>query len=230
MDHILDILELSRKYAVSVMLTSCVDILKELFPSELEEYQNTIDKRQDLVSFRASVRCVMAANTYGLPTLLPACYLYIAGDYYNEIFSITKLSLWPADVPLTIYATIVRIMRQLTRVKRAIDEGFNNDYDNAWELRTHEHQTSNIIAYYRGPNNSGSYPAEDLNLFNPAWKATDIVSGRALDDLCDECIVKWDNSQRDAWVDAWNNLPASLHLESWQALRQQESQTSAAAS
>lgn len=226
--QILDLFELSRKYIVPVIRTVCIDILKELFPSTLETYQHTIQKRRDLVSFRASLRCVVVAVTDGLPTLLPACYLYIAGDYYSEMMDLKMASSWPSEIPLTYYATIVRSMRELIQVKDIITDSFSDNWTDGWGMRDHEHQhqIAQLLTYYRGPNNAGFYPAEDLTLFDPNWMATDVVAGRGIDDLCDECIARWDGEQRKSWVTAWERLPEFLLLDSWAAIRAQESQAS----
>ncbi|KZV63013.1 hypothetical protein PENSPDRAFT_641447 [Peniophora sp. CONT] len=226
-DYILDIFELSRKYAVSIMRAACVDILKELFPDTLEDYQHTFRKRRQLVSFRASIRCVEAASTNGLPTLLPACYLYIASDWYDHMLDLKMTAEWPPEIPLAFYATIVRSMQQLSRLKREIDEGFSREWLVEWDIsRSHEHHAAQLLTYYQGSNNSGVYPEEDLTLFDPDWKATDIVDGCGTEELCTECVTIWDKAQREAWIIAWNGLPEKLRLGKWQTLRQQESQAS----
>ncbi|VDC07132.1 unnamed protein product [Peniophora sp. CBMAI 1063] len=233
MNQILDMLELSRKYVVPVMRTACVNILKELFPDTLQGYQLTIQRRRDLVTFQASLRCVVVATTYGLPTLLPSCYLYIAGEYYEEMMYLKKASTWPADIPLTYYATIVRSMTALSHLKQEMIHDFSDDWRSKWEYGEHTgkhgHEFAGLLGYSLGPNNGGMPPTEDLILFDPNWTATDVVHEIGVDELCEECIGRWDNAQRMAWMTAWRELPRYLSLDSWTAIHQRESQALSAA-
>lgn len=230
MDDILDIYELSRKYVVAIMRATCVEILKDFFPNTLGPYQHTIRKRATLVSFRASLRCVVTATTDSIPTLLPACYLYIAARYYDEMLDIRQAASWPPEIPLTVYATIVRSMRQISHLKReVIDNSFSDNWADGWGLKPHDHQIAELLTYYRGPNHAGIFPEEDLSLFNPIWMATAVVASIGSFDLCEECIACWDNAQRESWVTAWHLLPTYLMLGGWHAMQQEEEKASSTA-
>lgn len=221
-DQVLDKLEPGRKYAVPVMRKACIDILRSLFPDRLEGYQLTIEKRPRLVSFRASLQCLIVATTYNVPTLLPACYLYIGDRFYFEVFDVKKASLWPSDIPLTVYSNVVRNLRQVLKLKREVLDSFSED----WEIEDiedaeHHYQILVLLTYYRGSNELGEFYDEDLALFHPDWMATDIAHC-LYEELCVKCIAKWDNSQRKSWADGWRRLPKYLSMEEWETIRHQE--------
>ncbi|KZV59952.1 hypothetical protein PENSPDRAFT_694708 [Peniophora sp. CONT] len=111
----------------------------------------------------------MAATRHNLPTLLPACYLFIADRFYSEVFDVKKASCWPSEIPLTVYSDIVRNMRQLLLLKRnVIDTSFSEDWKNEYtEDTSHRHQVAVLLKYFGNRNRVGEFYEEDLAIFQP---------------------------------------------------------------
>ncbi|VDC07131.1 unnamed protein product [Peniophora sp. CBMAI 1063] len=215
LDQILDILELSNKYMITAARKSGVAALKRLFPSRLEDYQTTVVTRRRVASYAATLRCVSLAESHGLRLLLPACFLHLADRFHRTIFDLKSSAPWPADIPLTIYVTVVRSLKQLLRLKRDIIDDFTRDWLAAWFSDEHKHHVTTLLDYL-AESNGHVYYEDRLDLFQPASLLSS-VAPVTIEDVCEECTIGCDNKQREAWGPAWNALPSYLEgcRETW---------------
>ncbi|KZV63766.1 hypothetical protein PENSPDRAFT_757745 [Peniophora sp. CONT] len=115
---LLDIFELSIKYAAKGVMSDCLIIIRRLFPARLDLYLASDIQRIE-ITITHCIRCITLAERHGIATLLPSLYVALLGYESLDFDDVSdSQSYWPNNLSQHLTAVLLAGTRNLQILKR----------------------------------------------------------------------------------------------------------------